>query len=147
MSSALQKEKVRWGDRVRTPLQWISGISEEMSVKEMPKMKLNPSLGIAVERGCGWRVNAKALRPELSHGPTATKSVCLYEQGGKSEKPRSGGSRKSESPGFVGHPMVESYWKLLRKAWRGEALKETPLNHMRAIQIKPSVSSQSIPAI
>lgn len=83
---SLQKEKVGLGDRVRTPLQWVSGISEEMTVKKMPKTKVSPCLGIAVERGCGWRVNAKALRPEHSHGPTATKSVCLYEQGEKSEK-------------------------------------------------------------
>lgn len=81
MSSALQKEKVRWGDRVRTPLQWISDISEETTVKERPKMKLSPCLGIAVERGCGWRVNAKALRPEQSW--TNSHEVSMFVWAGR----------------------------------------------------------------
>lgn len=61
-------------------------------------------------------MNAKVLRPEYSHGTTAKEPVCLDEQRGKSEKLRSEGNRKSDSPGCVGRLMVESYWKLLRKA-------------------------------
>lgn len=47
---------------MRTPLQCVSDISEEMTVKEMPKMKLSPCLGIAVERGL--RVKSQCKGPE-----------------------------------------------------------------------------------